>query len=263
MIRHLALSGLALVLAGCGPGALNVAPPARDAQEPPYARVPYQAFSRAAAVAIALREWRAFGSPVVYPNQPISGDPQRERAEGLWQRVGEYWWLGLPMGSPDQGWTGKHDGNGQTFPPDQDGRYAWSAAFIDYVMRMAGATDHFPYAPDHAAYINAARQHDMGDKPSVALDAYPPDRYAPQLGDLICEWRARRPVTYAELPTHSPFPAHCAIVVAVNPGSLDTISGNDDNSVALEQIPVSTAGLLADPDPDHHWFVVLRVLYAR
>lgn len=259
-MRLVAVLSLLLLLTACGPGALTV-PPAPDAQEPPFARVPYQRFSRAAAVAIALREWRAFGSPVAPPNQPISGDPERERAEGLWQRVGEYWWLGLPMGSPDQGWTGMHDAKGQIFPPGQDGLYAWSAAFIDYVMRMAGAVGRFPYAPDHAAYINAAREHQLGDKPNVALEAYPPDRYAPRLGDLICEWRARRPVAYADLPTHGPFPAHCNIVVALNAGSLDTIGGNVDNSVALEQVPVSAGGLLADPDPDHHWFVVLRVLY--
>jgi hypothetical protein len=258
--RAATLFGLALVLAGCGQ-ALNVAPPARDAQEPPFARVPYQRFSRAAAVAIARREWRAFGSPVVYPDQPISGDPERERAEGLWQRVGEYWWLGLPMGSPDQAWTGMHDARGQVFPASEDGQFAWSAAFIDYVMRMAGAVGRFPYAPDHATYINAARKHDLDDKPNVALDAYPPESYAPQLGDLICEWRAHQRVTYADLPTNAPFPSHCQIVVAANPGSLDTIGGNVDNAVALEQIPVTTTGLVADPDPDHHWFVVLRVLY--
>lgn len=251
-----------MLLAACGQGALTAAPPARDAQEPPFARVPYQQFSRAAAVAIALREWRAFGSPVVSPNQPIAGDPWRERAEGLWQRVGEYWWLGLPMGSPDQGWTGMHDANGRIFPPGQDGSYAWSAAFIDYVMRMAGAAGRFPYAPDHAAYINAAREHDLGEKPGVALDAYPPESYAPQPGDLVCEWRAGHPVAYADLPTHGPFPAHCGIVTAVNPGTLDTIGGNVDNSVALERVPVNSSGLLA-PSPDHHWFVVLRVLYAQ
>jgi hypothetical protein len=255
-VRVAALFGLALILAGCGQGALGVAPPARDAQEPPFARVPYQRFSRAAAVAIALREWRAFGSPTVYPNQPISGDPERERAEGLWQRVGEYWWLGLPMGSP-----GMHDARGMVFPADQDGQYAWSAVFIDYVMRMAGAVDRFPYAPDHAAYINAAREHGLGGKPNVALEAYPPENYAPQLGDLICEWRARHPVIYADLPTPAPFPAHCDIIVGSHPGSLDAIGGNVYNSVALEQIPVTTSGILADPDPDHHWFVVLRVLY--
>ena len=44
----------------------------------------------------------------------------------------------------------------------QDGDYAWSAAFIDYVMRMAGAGDRFPYSPSHADYINEARRHGGG-----------------------------------------------------------------------------------------------------
>ena len=46
----------------------------------------------------------------------------------------------------DQDFTGKHDQNGAVFPAEQDGNYAWSAAFIDYVMRMAGAGHRFPYS---------------------------------------------------------------------------------------------------------------------
>ena len=105
---------------------------------------------------IAMREWRAFGQPVVLPNTELPFD--NERAEGLWQRVGEYWWLGLPMAATEQGFTGMHNQNGLVFPPGQDGNYAWSAAFVDYVMRMAGAGRRFPYSATHAHYINAARQ---------------------------------------------------------------------------------------------------------
>lgn len=269
--RGRVLAGLLLALTmaagGCVPTTV-VQKPAPDAQEPPFARVPYQLFSREAAVQIALREWRAFGSPVVYPNQPIEGDPWRERAEGLWQQVGEYWWLGLPMGSPDQGWTGMHDAQGHVFPEDDDSNYAWSAAFIDYVMRMAGAVNRFPYAPNHATYINAAREHAMGRAPNVALTAYPPQSYAPQRGDLICMWRAGHPVTYQDLPTAEPFPAHCAIVVNARPGFLDTIGGNVDNSVAMESVPVGSDGRLVDAgggviDPYHPWFVVLQVGYLQ
>src|SRR5438874_1908413 len=87
------------MVVGCVPPSSvpsSVLPPptaALDAHIPPFARWPYQAFSREAAVQIALREWRAFGQPVVYPNVELPEDEERE--EGLWQRVGEYWWLGL------------------------------------------------------------------------------------------------------------------------------------------------------------------------
>jgi Uncharacterized protein conserved in bacteria (DUF2272) len=250
---------LGLALAACAP-----ARPPDDAHIPPFARVPYQSFSRAAAVQIALREWRAFGSAVLYPNQPLPYDA--ERSEGLWQRVGEYWWLGLPLGAPDQGFTGMHDATGRVFPASEDGEYAWSAAFIDYVMRMAGAGHRFPYSPDHADYINAAREHAMGQRPGLAITAAPPQSYAPQPGDLVCMWRGGRPIRYDDLPTRR-FPAHCDIVVAVHPGSIDGIGGNVDNTVGMWHIPATADGRLAHPDgtvvdPDHPWFVVIRVDYA-
>jgi len=174
VIRRPALL-LGLMLAGCvapptAPSA--VLPPltaALDAHIPPFARWPYQAFSREAAVQIALREWRAFGQPVVYPNIELPEDEERE--EGLWQRVGEYWWLGLDPRWREQGWTGVHDENGVVFPASEDGNYAWSAAFISYVMRIAGAGSRFPYTPTHSDYINAARRHSLGLEPGTALSA--------------------------------------------------------------------------------------------
>jgi hypothetical protein len=253
----------ALALAACAPTPPAAVAIADDAHVPPFARRPYQPFSREAAVQIALREWRAFGQPVVLPNQDLPFD--NERAEGLWQRVGEYWWLGLPMGVKDQGFTGMHDETGRVFAVSQDGNYAWSAAFVDYVMRMAGAAHRFPYSPTHSDYINAAREHAAGQRPELAIAAEPPERYAPQRGDLICMWRGSRPIHYADLPT-SRFPGHCDIVVAIHPGSLDVIGGNVDNSVSMKHIPVAADGHLAGPDgtivdPDHPWFVVIRVDY--
>jgi hypothetical protein len=233
-----------------------------DRHVPPFARTPYEPFSREAAVQVALREWRAFGQPVVLPNTELPVD--NERTEGLWQRVGEYWWLGLPLGLPEQGWTGKHDQYGRVFRADEDGDFAWSAAFIDYVMRMAGAGDRFPYSPNHADYINAARENTAG---RLVVTAERPESYAPQRGDLICMWRADRPVRFDDLPTPHWFPGHCDIVVAVKPGWLDVIGGNVENSVARRRIPTAADGRLARPDgaivdPDHPWFVVLRVAYA-
>jgi hypothetical protein len=268
-MRRFGLLGLmlALALAACAPGPPPAAPgpgaQPDDIHIPPFARWPYQRFSRGAAVQIALREWRSFGSAVVYPNQELPYDA--ERSEGLWQRVGEYWWLGLPMGAKDQGFTGMHDQNGQVFPASQDGNYAWSAAFIDYVMRMAGAGHRFPYSSVHADYINAAKEHAMGQRPGLAITAIAPASYAPQAGDLVCMWRGRQPIRFDDLPTGR-FPGHCDIVVGIRPGSLDGIGGNVANTVGMWHIPVTADGHLAQPDgtvvdPDHPWFVVIRVDY--
>ena len=268
-MRHPAALVALLVLAGCAvkPTAVQAPPPtatpmtALNAHIPPFARWPYEPFSREAAVQIALGEWRAFRQPVVYPNIPLPEDEERE--DGLWQRVGLYWWLGLDPSWRQSGWTGKHDENGQVFPADIDGDYAWSAAFISYVMRLAGAGSSFPYSETHSDYIDAAARHD----PGAALVAEPVTTYAPQLGDLICLWRGGKPMTFDELPAGR-FPGHCDIVVAIAPGQLDVIGGNVENAVAMKYIPATADGHLATPDgtvidPYHNWFVVLKVLYQR
>jgi hypothetical protein len=167
--------------------------------------------------------------------------------------------------SPDQNYTGKHDQNGAVFPVDRDGAYAWSAAFVDYVMRMAGAAHRFPYSPNHSDYINAAKEHALGQLPNLAISAERPEIYAPQEGDLICLWRGSRPVRFDDLPAGH-FPGHCDIVVARRPGTLDVIGGNVDNSVSMKHVPTTVEGRLARSDgsivdPDYPWFVVIRVLY--
>ncbi len=237
---------------------------------PPFARVPYQALTRNAVVAVASREWRLFGAPI--DDNPPGTLPQAlpedkaERQPGLWQRVGEYWWVGMPPGSRESGWTGKHNGEGVTFPASQDGHYAWSAAFIDYVMRIAGAGDRFPYSADHADYINVAKIMALGRTSGWLITAERPSAYAPRPGDLICVGRGKSAaLTYDDLPAER-FPAHCDIVVDTSvPGQISVIGGNVDDAVTLKHVPVTQSGRLATPsgavlDSRYPWMVVLRLL---
>jgi hypothetical protein len=238
-----------------------------DAHVPPFAKVPFQPISRAAVVAIALREWRLFGQRIADPEANVIRTAKPEREEGLWQRVGEYWWLGLNAGSAESRWTGKHDENGKTFPPDQDGDYAWSAAFISYVMRMAGAAHHFPYSADHADYINAARRVSLGQSTEWVVSAERVQDYAPRPGDLVCFGRgAWRGLRYEDLPTPTLFTSHCDVVVETAvAGQISVIGGNIEDSVTLNTVPVTGEGKLATPDgiildPRFPWMAVLRLL---
>ena len=239
---------------------------------PPFARVPYEPITRDAVVAIALREWRLFGSPVdddpPGTRPPPLPDDKPEREQGLWQRVGEYWWLGMNAGSPEATWTGMHDAQGNVFPANVDGDYAWSAAFVSYVMRIAGAGAHFPYSPNHATYINIAKQMALGQTSGWIITAERPERYAPQPGDVICHGRgSARALRYDDLPTPS-FPGHCAIVVDASvPGTISVIGGNVDDAVTMTHVPVTPDGKLATPDGQvldtrYPWMVVLRLLVA-
>jgi hypothetical protein len=269
MRRHLTwhVTGRAALWAGLGAawlGSLVLAVwlvrPADDAAVPPYARsVP---FSRGEAVAIALREWRAFGSPVVDAVPPdTAGESKPERQPGLWERVGDYWWLGPSAPEPFRPRTGKHDETGAVFPPDRDGDYAWSAVFIDYVLRMAGAGRDFPYGISHAVYIHAAIAGQAG------LRALPVGEAAPQPGDLLCAGRHERAaMTLAEVPAGN-FPSHCAIVVAVDPGQVSVLGGNVADAVAMTHVPAAADGRLVGADgavldKRFGWFVVIRPPYA-
>ncbi len=202
--------------------------PMSDAHVPPFAKIPYEPFSREAVVAIALREWRLFGQNVADPEADATRVVKPEREEGLWQRVGEYWWLGLNAGSAESAWTGKHDADGTVFSPDVDGDYAWSAAFISYVMRIAGAGQRFPYSGDHADYINAARRVSLGETKSWLVAAERVQDYAPRTGDLICFGRGKaKGLRFDDLPTPNLFPSHCDIVVdTAVPGRITVIGGN-------------------------------------
>lgn len=257
---------VALALAGCArsgqPAGIAGAPAAGgpDAHVPDFARRPFEPFGRADAVAIALREWRAFGMNVNdgVALETLQGEARPDHREGLWQRVGEYWWLGQAAGTRQSGWTGRYDEFGVPFAGDP---YAWSAAFVSYVMRTAGAGDRFPYSATHADYINAAAR---GNSP--VLRAERPDAYAPRAGDLICMGRGgSAALRFDQLPT-AQFPGHCDIVVAADPGQLTVVGGNVDASVTLKHVPLTAAGTLAGPDGTpaddrYPWFVVLRVLY--
>ena len=241
-----------------------------DAQAPPFVRDCYGVFSRAAAVAIAMGEWRAWGQ-VVYDGNPadegpIDPDTKAERQPGFWQRVGLYWWLGMDESNPTSGWTGEHDASGNVFAPEDDGDYAWSAAFISFVMRLAGAGPAFPYSESHSVYIDAAVAETQNHLGQYGIQAEQPDAYAPVVGDLICFGRnGAATLTYADLPTGR-FTGHCGIVVARQPEQISIIGGNVEDAVALTHVPVTDQGMLATPDGSvldtrYPWLVVIRVAY--
>jgi len=233
--------------------------------------MPYEPFSRAEAVAIAEQEWRLFGQrvdddPPHWSSEP-KPDDNPERSPGLWERIGEYWWLGQDVDRRESAWTGMHDDTGQEIDERRDDYYAWSAAFISYVMRTAGAGPRFPYAPSHHVYINIAKEMKLGRTSGWAMVAERVDEYAPVLGDVICFSRERRPLKYEMLPAHH-FAGHCDIVVARDKEQISVIGGNVDHAVTMKHVPVTTDWRLADPgdrvlDARYPWFVVLRILYDR
>lgn len=276
------LPALAAILAGCAgkPGdqlTPDTTPPEvtpttqrlAGIHVPDFAVKPFQPFSRTDAVAIATREWRLFDRPVhdEPPGGPeLQGDDKPERQPGYWQRVGEYWWIGQEADNNTSSWTGKHDTFGSVFAAEHDGDYAWSAAFISYVMRIAGATNRFPYSESHSRYINVAAKMARGTAKDWAVFAERPESYAPNLGDLICHGRERaHNLQFRDLPARA-YASHCDIIVGKTANQLLVIGGNVGDAVSMKHIPIDADGRIAGPngaayDSRYPWMVVIRVLY--
>ena len=130
-------------------------------------------------------------------------------------------------------------------------------------MRTAGAANAFPYAPDHAAYINAAKRETLGIDHGWLVSAESPDVYAPVPGDLICYGRDQAAsLRYVDLPAAGSFPAHCDIVVEpAKAGAIGVIGGNVADTVTMRHIPVMADGRLAAPggvalDQRRNWLAI-------
>ena len=158
----------------------------------------------------------------------------KENQSGAIERVNEYW---QNVGRDDL------DGTDRNWP--------WSAAFVSWVMKEAGASDRFEYSASHSTYIaDAVASRKNGDS-DAAFVAYRLDEYSPQVGDLV--GFSRQPgVTFDSQP---PYKSHTDIVVDVRDGEIDVIGGNTSDSVTLRTFQTDAQGRLIDQSRD--WFVVL------
>lgn len=146
--------------------------------------------------------------------------------------VGKYWSVGLKISGID-GRTTYQDAKGKTYRP------AWSAAFIGYVIRCAGATEsQFLFSEAHVHYVVDAIRDTKANNTTVAYLGRDPRTYAPKVGDLINAGRGSAAgITYDTVlqaygPEAAPkgnfLPSHSDVVVEVDPkkGRLITIGGN-------------------------------------
>jgi hypothetical protein len=154
--------------------------------------------------------------------------------------VGEYWRIGAGINGRD-GATEYIDPAGRRFRPP------WSAAFVSYVYRLAGAGTHFLYHQAHVHYVVLALNNTLIGIGGRGFYARDPAGYRPQIGDLIVEQRGGEPLALADLvrryggqsPPNGLFiPMHADIVVDIWPqrSRLRTIGGNIIGGNVAERI---------------------------
>ena len=130
--------------------------------------------------------------------------------------------------------------------------HPWSAAFISWVMKTAGAGNAFKYSSSHAVYTRAAKDNRIANNENP-VKAYRITELAPQVGDLICKSRSGSGATYDNI--RPGMKTHCDIVTEVRPRSIKTVGGNVNNSVAQKTLRTDANGTMAEPD----YFAVIRI----
>jgi hypothetical protein len=187
-------------------------------------------------------EWARWG----FSTRPLHGPATiagTEKNAPFVAYVNEYWSV---VGQPS--W------NGNTPQP-------WSAAFISFCFKAAGAAKQFPYASGHFDYC-AAMVRSPKKYPGLKLED--PATAVLAVGDLV--WAARSggdcptpPGTHAKalaaLQSGKWFCSHADIVVAARAGEVDVVGGNVSNSVTKVTY-VCAGGRIRDPR--HTWLGVVK-----
>jgi hypothetical protein len=106
--------------------------------------------------------------------------------------------------------------------------HPWSAAFISWVIRQAGAGSIFRCSAAHAVYIAWAKQNRLANNANP-FKAYRTTEVIPEPGDLLCMDRAGSGATYDNITPG--MKTHCDIVTEVQANRLVTVGGNVSDTV--------------------------------
>ena len=136
--------------------------------------------------------------------------------------------------------------------------HPWSAAFVSYVMRTAGAAS-FPFSAAHRVYIRAARRNRLERNTANPFWAYRATEVPPQVGDLVCASRGTGPIaTYDTIAEPRNWQTHCDVVTEVRPGSIRVIGGNVGQTVGEKWLRTLPDGRLSLTGPQSRFFAVIR-----
>ncbi|ATE72059.1 hypothetical protein CNO08_12305 [Lysobacter capsici] len=127
---------------------------------------------------------------------------------------------------------------------------AWSAVFVSWCMKQAGATKHqFGFSARHGDFIHAAIANAQAGQ-GVFLGRRVA-QYAPKVGDLLHNNRSGNSFDFDFAATHRKYESHSAIVVEVGTDNrgryLWTIGGNEGDSVGIKEVRLTSTGLVKNP----------------
>jgi hypothetical protein len=136
--------------------------------------------------------------------------------------------------------------------------HPWSAVFVSYVVRAAGAgPTAFAYSAAHQTYIRAARQNRLRGNTASPFWAFRATEVAPRVGDLVCASRLDSGATYDNIGDPQRRPTHCDVVVEVQPGRIRVIGGNVGQTVGEKWLRTLPDGRLSLVGAQSRFFAVI------
>lgn len=128
-------------------------------------------------------------------------------------------------------------------------RPAWSAAFVSFCVKKAGAGNRFKYTQAHCHYIAKAMDAAEDPQSSFGYVARRPEGYRPKPGDIVCAGRLyAKQYTYdtarMQYMADSFYPSHGDIIVETSDKYADAVGGNLSDSVRRKRLALTSAGEL-------------------
>lgn len=195
---------------------------------------------------IAIAEWWHFGGQYVKGDvtENIRKIPSGTRSTGIETNTG----------FQERTWTYCKQG---VYPTSNQWRAfkssAWSASFISFCMRQAGAGPSFPYSVGHSTYVNQAVRNQLRGLTSNTITAHSKKDIVPEAGDLLWKMGYKKWSTWShgQLVNHvknggGGYNSHCDIVTEVDhqKGFLYAIGGNVSDRVLRFKIKLNDDGLI-------------------
>jgi uncharacterized protein DUF2272/tail lysozyme len=135
--------------------------------------------------------------------------------------------------------------------------HPWSAVFVSYVMRTAGAGAGFHYSPAHQSYIRAARKNRVNRDAAKPFWAFRATEVAPRIGDLVCASRSNSGATYDNIGDAQYRATHCDVVTEVRPGRIRVVGGNVGQTVGEKWLTTRPDGKLNLTGAQSRFFAVI------
>lgn len=148
-------------------------------------------------------------------------------------------------------------------------RPAWSAAFVSFAEKTAGAGTHFRYTEAHCHYVDKAMKQADAAGGNYGYAARRTSDHKPKVGDIIVAGRSyantydydQAALVYE---ADSFYPSHGDIVIAVEADKVITIGGNISHNVDRKRLKLTANGYLRDRQSSSGqelpWIAILECL---